>query len=190
VGGLFTALSLTVGAQVWRGADARVLDGLFVGQPFSLMLLSDILGTYLWVGLAAYLLLRRRRAGVGVVGGLLGAMVLAELLRAAIPALYFQAPPARADAVRVGLFGGLGSYPSGHTARAFAGAAVVSGAISATRFLWWGLAALTALTRLLLGVHFLSDVVGGALLGVLAGLIVPVLAARVLRATGLAAVKR
>jgi membrane-associated phospholipid phosphatase len=180
VGGLFSAMSLAVGAQVWRGVDAWVLDGLFVGQPLSLMLLSDLLGTYLWVGLAAYLLWRRRWAGVGVVGGLLGAMLLAQLIRAAIPWLYFQAPPAREGAVTVGLFGGLGSYPSGHTARAFAGAMAVFGTIGATRFLWWALAALTGVTRLLLGVHFLSDVVGGALLGVLAGLIVPPLAARLL----------
>lgn len=59
------------------------------------------------------------------------------------------------------------SLPSGHTAAAFLMATLIScffPELAFTAFMWAGL---IALSRILLGVHFLSDVVIGALLGVL-----------------------
>jgi undecaprenyl-diphosphatase len=59
-----------------------------------------------------------------------------------------------------------GSFPSGHTANAFAGAVVLSRFAAAPALAWWVLAGTIAYSRLYLGVHYPSDVVAGALVGI------------------------
>ena len=61
------------------------------------------------------------------------------------------------------------SFPSGHAATAFAAAAAVSALHPRLRLPLYGIAVLVALSRVYLGVHFLLDVVAGALLGVAIG---------------------
>ena len=64
------------------------------------------------------------------------------------------------------------SFPSGHASTAFAAAAAL--AVFAPRWLgpcFLAIAALVGVSRLELGVHYVSDVVGGALLGVVIGLV-------------------
>jgi undecaprenyl-diphosphatase len=63
------------------------------------------------------------------------------------------------------------SFPSGHAAR-MAMLAVLAAALGPAWFGWLMLvwAPLVALARVAMGVHYLSDVVGGALLGLAAGL--------------------
>jgi undecaprenyl-diphosphatase len=62
------------------------------------------------------------------------------------------------------------SFPSGHTATAFAGAAVVGAFYPRLRWPLFALATLVGLSRIYLGVHFALDVVAGAILGVSIGL--------------------
>ena len=63
------------------------------------------------------------------------------------------------------------SFPSGHAAR-MAMLAVLAAALGPAWFAWLLLAwaPLVALARVAMGVHYLSDVIGGALLGLAAGL--------------------
>jgi len=64
------------------------------------------------------------------------------------------------------------SFPSGHAARSFLIAAVASGLgpVGVTVVLWiW--APLVALARVAMGVHYVSDVVAGAILGIVVALI-------------------
>lgn len=58
------------------------------------------------------------------------------------------------------------SFPSGHTLHAFAFAALLSALHPALAPLLWSFATLVALSRVVLGLHFPSDVVAGALLGI------------------------
>jgi membrane-associated phospholipid phosphatase len=69
---------------------------------------------------------------------------------------------------------GNASFPSGHTATAFATAALLSIFTSNKKwsFLFLFAALLVAYSRIYLGQHFLMDVVGGALIGVLVALAV------------------
>jgi undecaprenyl-diphosphatase len=57
------------------------------------------------------------------------------------------------------------SFPSGHATTAFAVAAALTRAAPARRPLWLALAAIVGAARVLLNAHFLSDVIGGALVG-------------------------
>ena len=57
------------------------------------------------------------------------------------------------------------SFPSGHAATATAGAITLSRLWPAARFGLWALAALVALSRIYVGVHYPLDVLGGAVLG-------------------------
>lgn len=63
------------------------------------------------------------------------------------------------------------SFPSGHAARAILIAVLASGLgppwLAVVLWVW---APLVALARVVMGLHYLSDVLAGALLGVLAGL--------------------
>jgi membrane-associated phospholipid phosphatase len=64
------------------------------------------------------------------------------------------------------------SFPSGHAARAFLIATIAAGLgpfwLAAILWIW---APLVAIARVLMGVHYLSDVVAGALFGVIVALI-------------------
>ena len=57
------------------------------------------------------------------------------------------------------------SFPSGHAATAFAGAATLSWIWPNGRLVLWPLAAMVALSRIYVGVHYPLDVLGGAVLG-------------------------
>jgi undecaprenyl-diphosphatase len=63
------------------------------------------------------------------------------------------------------------SFPSGHTATAFAGATMLSFFVPRGAPAFYVLAAAIAYSRLYVGVHFPLDVVGGAVIGVATALL-------------------
>jgi undecaprenyl-diphosphatase len=61
------------------------------------------------------------------------------------------------------------SFPSGHAAISVAAAWMLTAAWPSGAVAWWALAALISLSRVYLGVHYPSDVLGGILVGVFVG---------------------
>lgn len=64
------------------------------------------------------------------------------------------------------------SFPSNHAANCFAGAAILGWYFTRRRYFFYGLAAIVAYSRCAVGVHFPSDVLGGALLGIFVGYLI------------------
>jgi undecaprenyl-diphosphatase len=63
------------------------------------------------------------------------------------------------------------SFPSGHTATAFAAATVLTALVPRAAAVWFVLAAAIAYSRLYVGVHFPLDVAGGVAVGVATALL-------------------
>ena len=64
------------------------------------------------------------------------------------------------------------SMPSAHTSMAMVGAATMSVIVPELTPLWWVVAASLAASRVLLGMHYLADVLAGTAFGLLLGLLV------------------
>jgi undecaprenyl-diphosphatase len=176
-----TAAVLLVSSWAWatvRPVPAVELDVFrwFDGAPNRL---ADVLGVVMQLGtlelvplVAVLVLAVSRRAGLAlaVIGaGVLGWFVAnrcKELVERGRPPAYI-----RDVVVRDGTGRGLG-YPSGHTTVAFAVATVLVLALPARwRALPLAVAAVVGIARMVVGVHLPADVVGGAGLGILCGLI-------------------
>jgi undecaprenyl-diphosphatase len=71
------------------------------------------------------------------------------------------------QAIVIGKKPGTWSFPSGHSATAFAGAWLFSRYFPRLAALWYSIAGLTAFSRIYLGDHYPGDVVSGSLLGTL-----------------------
>jgi undecaprenyl-diphosphatase len=128
-------------------------------------------GGLVWLGIGLALAIPRwmpRRA--------LGQLALAILLAStcadrALKPLFARERPFKsmADVTVIGGHPKDASFPSGHSANAFASAYVLAQATPAAAAGWWLLAASIAYSRIYLGVHYPADVLGGAIVGLLCG---------------------
>jgi undecaprenyl-diphosphatase len=138
--------------------------------------LGDAVAVCGWIALAGLLLIR-----VGLVRGVISSCLFMALIYGVTAGAYnglksvsqrarpfvahevtLRVPPATASAL-----GHESSFPSGHAANAFMVAAIFASLLRRTlyRYGLFFLAALVALSRVYLGVHYPSDVLAGAGLG-------------------------
>jgi undecaprenyl-diphosphatase len=99
------------------------------------------------------------------------AVASAGLTVTALKQLFDRARPPAADSALdpIGLVPSSASLPSGHAATAFAAAVAVGLVYPRLRRPLLAMAAVVALSRVYLGVHYLSDVLAGAMLGIALG---------------------
>jgi undecaprenyl-diphosphatase len=119
-----------------------------------------------WLGLAVAVAVLRRRADVFLVT--LAAALVASLTTDALKAATSRQRP---DVDTLVSRPHSSSFPSGHAATSFACATVLSAFEPRLRVPLYALAALIALSRTYVGVHFPLDVVAGAAWGLLVGLL-------------------
>jgi undecaprenyl-diphosphatase len=136
-----------------------------------LMLAASYIGVggAVWLAIAGVLFVASpaRRQGAW---RLMLAVGLASLLVDGVlkPAIGRDRPYVGHDTVRViYMKTGTSSFPSGHAALSMAGAAAAVQVLPAARIAWWALAAIIAVSRVYVGVHFPIDIVAGAILGLL-----------------------
>ncbi|MGW8484667.1 GNAT family N-acetyltransferase [Microbacterium sp. NPDC055903] len=163
------------GADAPSSLDVWWHDAMVQARPDALVAFSHVMnrigGGWIAVfvvplGIAAALLIaRRRRAAVFAVAAFAVSAVLVQLLKQ----LFGRARPE--DMLVVSDFG---SFPSGHTANAATIAVVVCVLFPRVWTVLLGVAWIVAMagSRTVLAVHWVTDTVGGALVGAAAGLLV------------------
>ena len=77
----------------------------------------------------------------------------------------------RPDAITLIIADGF-SFPSGHATAAFSSLPIVFRSFKKMKMYWLTYVSLIAISRIYLGVHYLSDVIGGALLGLATGILI------------------
>lgn len=109
----------------------------------------------------------KKIAGIYILAGLTVTYYAVDVLKGAtaIPRPYIALADARLIVPKVGG----GSFPSGHTAMAFLAATVLAKYFGHVYALF-AIAAAVAFSRIYIGVHYLSDVISGAPLGIIIGL--------------------
>ena len=122
-----------------------------------------------------YLIYRFRLKGLYILIVLLFVVGLCDFLNAQLLKEYIaRVRPCRAlDNVNLLVHCGSGySFPSNHSINNFAAATVLSHYFRRKKAIFIIIASLVALSRVMVGVHYLSDITAGALLGVLVGLLI------------------
>lgn len=129
---------------------------------------------YIWIAISLILLCFRktRMAGIAGIGSLLCSLLFTNII---LKELIARPRPYTVLEDLVSLIGTAGGYsfPSGHTSSSFACASAVCFMLKKTDMKWrWlliVLAAVMGFTRLYVGVHYPTDILGGVILGVLYG---------------------
>ncbi len=120
-----------------------------------------------WLLIAVLMTLRRRSDEKAVVLGVVAALVLSEVASDVLKLVVARPRPAWGVSAYSGVVPwAVFSFPSTHAARSFAAAVVLrrnSSRWSAVGL--FGLACLIGISRVVLGLHWPSDVLGGAVLG-------------------------
>jgi undecaprenyl-diphosphatase len=136
------------------------LDPVFVGLSYA--------GSYgvVWLAIGIAVAVSLRRPGIALAVPLV--VVAADLSATGIKHAVGRPRPAAALGGIDALMGSpsSSSFPSGHAATSFAAAVVLALAVPRLAPLVFCLAAAIAFSRLYVGVHYPSDVAGGAVLGV------------------------
>ena len=119
-----------------------------------------------WIFLAIVVAIQLRRPWASLY--VIGALATADLVTSFIKLLI---PRHRPFEHQIGPSERTHSFPSGHTATSFAAATVLSLLVPRYRVAFYVLAALIGFSRLYNGVHYPIDVLTGAVLGTLVGLL-------------------
>jgi undecaprenyl-diphosphatase len=136
-----------------------------------------------WYALMAVLLLVRPRLGWRIVRTSLLPLVITTSILEQPVKRYFRRRRPFIDIIQATVIGkkpGTWSFPSGHSATAFAGAWLFGGYFRKLRPLFYTIASLVAFSRIYLGDHYPGDVLSGSALGTLFAVILRRLLRRII----------
>ncbi|UCE63544.1 MAG: phosphatase PAP2 family protein [Nitrospirota bacterium] len=156
-----------------RSIDIKILKeigeiGHRLGKGTTLLLFS------VGIGIVGYVWNRDRLKRAGwqslIAHGIAGLIVQIIKILLGRPRPYFM----HQDHWPIGpsLQGGLNTFPSGHSAASFAVAAVLARHFPKAAWIWYAVAGFVAISRIMEGDHFPSDVLAGSLIGFLIGYII------------------
>ncbi|KAB2926388.1 MAG: phosphatase PAP2 family protein [Bacteroidetes bacterium] len=133
-------------------------------QPFIGYVLIAVIGWVLWKGGA--------KGRITVLLLVIGAVIGDQLSSSVLKPIFGRIRPCRAlEGVRMLVDCGSGlSFPSSHAVNNFTGAAIISFFYRRQTPYWMAFASLMALSRPYVGVHYPSDILGGAVTGAVIGL--------------------
>lgn len=122
---------------------------------------------------AGLFLLRGRRGAIALLALVLTVAVSDQLSSKVLKPIFHRSRPSVALADAHPLFGVRRSYafPSSHAANFFAAAPIVGTVFPPAAVAYTGLAVAVSLSRIYVGDHYPSDVIAGAILGILVGLL-------------------
>ncbi len=126
----------------------------------------SLVGEYgaIWLAIALVAALLTRRWGV-----LLWVAIADAVAQLATTGIKAEIPRARPHVVTLVSEPTTHSFPSGHATSSFACAVVLSAFVPSCKLPFFVLAALIAVSRVYVGVHYPLDVIGGTVLGLLIG---------------------
>ena len=154
---------------MWTPIDQWVID-LFsawrdplIGQV--MVYLSKIVDYWLWFFVVIYFVIKKKPYGYCYGFTLLGGTIFYEYI---LKPLFHRPRPCQLDSGINYLIACPANYsfPSGHTTMSFIAATLLFGYDRKVGIVAYLLAALIAVSRLYLGVHYFSDVVGGIVIGI------------------------
>ncbi len=122
----------------------------------------------LWLALAFLVFIAaKRRSDAGAIFAAMVALVVAQAAADILKVSVGRTRPfiEMPDIAGYGPFESSYSFPSTHASIAFAAAAVLSKGFSSLRVIWYGAAFAIALSRVILGLHYPTDVIFGSALG-------------------------
>lgn len=156
--------------------DANIASAVYHSVPDDLVPLFygiATVGDLIWAPLVFWLYVFRRGSNEWTSSLILAvAMVTAMGLTDVLKAAFNLPRPFQVSSLGITARGGIPTnpgFPSGHTTNAFAVATVMWSRYAAWRAPFVSLAIATGISMIILGLHFPSDVFGGAFLGIFCG---------------------
>lgn len=164
---ILKAFDLTVLNFIYNNMHGNVLDRIMV----IVTSLGDM--GLVWIALSAILICmpKYRRAGILTIGAVLLCTALGEgIIKHLVerPRPFLSVPAVNMLISKPLTY----SFPSGHTATAFAAAGVLSCMLKRYRVYFFSLAALIAFSRMYLYVHYPTDILAGIILGIISSKLV------------------
>lgn len=152
--------------DTWWLAAINKLGAISIISLFA-RTLGAIGSGWIWIAIAVLLLTFKGRKWLKWCALLLAALLITGYVADVLKVIVARPRPylVLSDVVRFASAEPSFAFPSGHASRAFASAAVLVAGAKRWWWAWLALASAVGISRVILGLHYPSDVVGGALLG-------------------------